>query len=301
MYNHRTGRGLLTQVQGKGPPGNIIIGRSDAAHSLRQMVALAAGSNAPLLITGPAGSGKTVTARAVHAASAKRNGPFIRADCSGLGSDAMMTLFGIGRDGIAPKLQRKSYLQMARGGSILFNEIADLPRDLQAVLQQILSGKPVPGLPIEPHQYGQIRIIASTRQALGHLIGEDQFRQDLYYSLSLLSIPVPPLRHRRTDILTLIEYFLMPQSETKRFTLDREALQLLGTHFWPGNIRELRNLVARACHFYPGAIIGPQQIGALLRMGDPATSHATPARPRHAETDHTWGRMSLPCPDPGCR
>ncbi|NJM49797.1 MAG: sigma 54-interacting transcriptional regulator [Sphingomonadales bacterium] len=259
-------------------PDNIIIGESNAAHSLRQMAALAAGTGAPLLLTGPAGSGKEVAARAVHAASRQRNGPFVRVNCSTLGDDGLMVLFGInpnGQDGRGSQ----SYFEMAAFGTLFLDEIADLPLPLQAMVQQILEEKPVPGLPLEPRHYRRVRIIAATRTGLGSLIGEDQFRQDLYYSLSLLTIAVPPLRQRRGDIAMLIDYFLMPKPAAERFTLETGAMQLLETHFWPGNIRELRNVVARASLFHPGTIIGAQRMGALLKMGEPMKSHQASAEP----------------------
>jgi sigma-54 dependent transcriptional regulator, flagellar regulatory protein len=253
------------------PSENIIIGDSIAAHSLRQMAALAAASDGPVLLTGPSGSGKTVTARAVHAASAQRNRPFVTVNCSTLSSDdAVLSVFGINAAYVYNPLNNGSMFAQAAGGTLYLDEIADLPADAQAILEKLIEGADIPGMQKRRNQKDYVRIIASTSQCLASLIGEDMFRQDLFYSLSLLTIPVPPLRQRRDDIAGLIDYFLMDRPSADHFTLERAAQQILEAHYWPGNIRELRNLVARSCLFYPGGPISASRMAALLNMGQPS-------------------------------
>lgn len=260
-------------------PGNVIIGDSTAAHDLRQMVALAAGSDGPLLLTGPAGCGKKVAARAIYAASPQRNHPLITVNIAALAkTNATEMLFGIGagrRSGAHPP----SLYERAQGGILLFEEIADLSLECQALLQQLLNGAKIPGMPPalkhgSTEHAATVRIIAASSQCLASKIGEVRFRQDLYYQLSRLSIHVPPLRQRREDIPALIDYFLMEHPAAQRFTMNGAALQMLEAYPWPGNIHELRNLVARACLFHPGRLLGARRMTALLHMGQPLRSRA---------------------------
>jgi sigma-54 specific flagellar transcriptional regulator A len=263
------------------PSENIIIGDSSAAHSLRQMAALAAATESPLLLTGPTGSGKTVTARAVHAASAHRNGPFIAVNCSTLTNEnAAFSVFGINAAHTHNPDYDGSMFAQARGGTLFLDAISDLPMDLQAILEKLLEGADMPGMEKRRSPKDYVRIIASSNQCLASLIGQDLFRQDLFYNLSLLTIPVPPLRQRRDDIPAWIDYFLMNTPLADHFTLDRAAIELLDAHYWPGNIRELRNVVARACLFHPGGPIGVRRMGALLNMGQPSRQTSVIAEPK---------------------
>jgi sigma-54 dependent transcriptional regulator, flagellar regulatory protein len=263
------------------PSDNIIIGDSVAAHSLRQMTALAAAADSPLLLTGPSGSGKKVTAHAVHAASARRNRPFITVNCSTLAEEnAALTIFGISEAHSHNLENHESMFAMARGGTLFFDEIADLSLELQAILERLLEGADIPGMGKRRDPQDYVRIVASTSRCLASLIGEDLFRQDLFYSLSLLTIPVPPLRQRRDDIAELIDYFLMDRPAEDHFTLDGAAMQLLEAHYWPGNIRELRNIVARACLFHPGGPIGARRMSALLNMGQPSRQVSASVEPK---------------------
>lgn len=263
-------------------PGDVIVGDGGAAHSLRQMVALAAGSDAPLLLTGPAGSGKKVAARAVHAASPRRDHPIITVNLAALtGTNAAETLFGIGA-GRTGQAKAPSMYERARGGILFFDEIAGLPLECQALLAQLNGGSAIPGMPVTPEKNGReaaqtMRIIAASSQCLASMIGERRFRQDLYYHLSRLSIHVPPLRQRREDIAGLINYFLLEHAPAQRFKMDGAALQTLEAYGWPGNIRELRNLVARACLFHPGQLLGARRMAGLLDMGQTLRSRGTRA------------------------
>lgn len=247
-------------------PDNIIIGDGSAAHCLRQMVALAASSDSAILLTGSTGSGKTVAARAIHAASPRRNNPFVAVNAASLnGEHAIERLFGIAASGT--ECGRETLFRQAEGGTLYFDEIANLPLEIQALLEQWISHRLLPG--ISADAAGGFRIIAASSQCLASMIGAGSFRQDLFYHLSLLSIPIPPLRHRREDIPVLIDYFQMDKPAETRFIPESSALQLLSAYHWPGNIRELRNLVARACLFHPGQPVGTRRMGALLHMGQP--------------------------------
>ncbi len=275
MYMSSQDLKSLAAAEIKTLPDNVIIGDSDGAHAMRQMAALAAGTTSPVLLTGPAGSGKNVAARAVHAASARRNGAFVSVDCSALtDDDASHLLFGITGGSKAAAAKQKALYDTARGGTLFLDEVGDLPLDAQAILEELLEDEngAVPGMAVTAGHRPDARIITASSQCLASQIGDDLFRQDIYYNLSLLTIPVPPLRQRREDISILIDYFQMDKPLAERFTLDRAAMQLLHAHYWPGNVRELRNLVARACLFHPGRPIGARRMGALLNMGQPMRS-----------------------------
>jgi DNA-binding NtrC family response regulator len=259
------------QIECETLPDNVIIGNSEAAKSLRQMVALAAGTDSALYLSGPSGSGKEVAARAVHATSARREYPFVKVYTSNLTPEtAAAILCGTNQNGDDGLIAR------AQGGTLFIDELADLSSDVQAILLRLLECSEV--LPYGAHFAVQanVRILAASTQSLPILIGEGQFRQDLYYQLSSLSIPVPPLRLRKEDIGLLIDYFLLEKPMKRRFTIENEAMKLLQAQYWPGNIRELRNLVSRAFLFHPGQRIGVRRMDALISMGQPNS-----IKPRH--------------------
>jgi sigma-54 specific flagellar transcriptional regulator A len=267
----------------KGPKGaavpansyanDIIIGNSVAAHSLRQMAALAAGSDSPILITGPRGCGKETAARAIHAASARRNGPFIKVNCAAQSSENFLTRdFQASQD---TQSKPDGGLENAHLGTLYLSDIDEMCVDVQFLTWRLLALQPTNRAPEPFGPALDIRVLAATSQSIARKVSEGTFRQDLYYRLSSLTLPVPPLRQRREDIAILIDYFVLEHAPDRRFTTDWAAQQALCVHSWPGNIRELRNLVARTCAFHPGQIVGAHQMRSLLAMGQARKAEST--------------------------
>jgi sigma-54 dependent transcriptional regulator, flagellar regulatory protein len=247
----------------------LIVGNSDATNTLRSMISLAAGSDSPLLLSGPAGSGKELAARAVHKASSRSSSPFITINCSALSSEIPLEQIFGPHASMAGNLHNKDsgLIKQANGGTVYFSEIGDLPQSMQKGLLWLIDDSQHRATGIKNINPYNIRIIAANTQCLGSLVDDGNFRHDLYARLTPLTLNVPPLKHRRDDIESLIEHFLKASNTDQRFRYDRPALQVLKAHIWPGNIAELRKLVARACLLHPGQVIGELRMSALLSMG----------------------------------
>ncbi len=208
---------------------------------------MAAGTDARVLITGEAGVGKKLLARAIHAASARREGPFLALSCTEVAeSDLETDLFGYD-NGAIPGAARaqKGLLQAADGGTIVLEEIADLPLPLQAKLARALAENQVRPAGTDQTEPVKARLMATSRQDLGQLMVQGRFREDLYYRLNVVHIDVPPLSRRREDIPLLVAHFLEQiATETGvRRTYAPEAVEFLATADWPGNVRQLQAVV----------------------------------------------------------
>ncbi len=243
-------------------PFDGLIGESIAAQTLRQMARLAATSYHTLSLTGPQGSGKAFVARIVHSGSSRGDRPFYSVDCTTLHDTDIL----------------QNLVDLAGGGTLFLQRIDHLPPALQLELLRLLEGK----------AQQDFRLITATDQCLSSLISAGQFRSDLYCRMLTLNIPLPPLHRRKEDIIALIQYFLNDLVATDRFTPNSEALRLLMQHSWPGNIRELRSVVARTGLFHPGARVGEKTIAKMLAMGRPV---------RHAGIRH--GRIAQNTAQPG--
>ncbi len=228
---------------------DVIIGDSPAAHSLRQMAALAATSDSPMLITGPYGSEKLCIARAIHSASNRARGPFVRINC------------GAGMNGSNFTDQ---CLESSHNGTLFLEDADEMSVDVQMLIWQLVSNHQPCKLPDQKAPPLNIRVIAASNQCLAAKVKNRHFRSDLHSRLSLMSLPVAPLRQRRVDVEAMINHFLLDHDPAQRFTIDWSARQELRAHSWPGNVRELRQLVARACFFHPGQNIGSRNIKGLL-------------------------------------
>ncbi len=235
---------------------NAIIGDSPSAHALRQMAALAATSDCPMLITGPYGSEKPSVARIIHNASNRSAGPFLRINC------------GVG-------VRADQAIETAHNGVLFLDDADEMSVDVQMLIWQLISNHKPGQLPDTKAPPLNIRVIAASNQCLATKVKEGLFRSDLYDQLSLMTLPIAPLRQRRVDVEALIDHFLLAHEPAKRFTIDWSARQELRAHNWPGNVRELHNFIARACLFHPGQNIGSQRIRSLLAIGQSKYSSGT--------------------------
>ena len=224
-----------------------ITGLAPATEELRRLVAQVAPSDATVLIRGESGTGKEVAARAVHAASSRATGPFVAVNCAAIAETLLESeLFGYRQGAFTgADRDREGLFEAARGGTLLLDEIGEAGPAVQAKLLRVLEERKINrvGDPVE--RQVDVRVLASTNRPLEQAIAAGAFREDLYYRLLVFPLDVPPLRERLDDIPLLAAHFLarLGRRET---ALPAAALSRLRSHAWPGNIRELRNLVERA-------------------------------------------------------
>ncbi len=247
-----------------------MVGDSDAMSQLREQIDKVAGTNSSVLILGESGTGKELIARALHSASQRRVRPLITLNCASVPNPMIEAeLFGaVGDNGV----ENQGLVQAADGGTLFLDEIADLPMEAQARLLQVLESGQVRPVGSTSWRSVDVRVIAATHRALDTLTQNDQFRQDLYYRLSVISLVAPALRERGNDIIELANTFLSKTSER----LDRaglhfsqEAKSTMLAYRWPGNVRELSNAVERAVLLSRGEEIGVAELAIELPQSPP--------------------------------
>jgi two-component system, NtrC family, nitrogen regulation response regulator NtrX len=250
-----------------------IAGRSIVINQLRQAVERAAPTNARILITGAPGSGKELTARTVHSLSTRANGPFVVLSAATITPDTMEAeLFGTeGGEGGA---RRVGALEEAHGGTLYIDEIADMPRETQNRILRVLVDQNFQRIGGTTRVHVDVRIVSSSSRDLPAAIAAGQFREDLFHRLGVIPIRVPSLAERREDVPELIEFFMEQISSTTGLPKRRiaeDAMAVLQSHDWPGNVRQLRNNVERLMILTSGdadaeitADMLPSEIGALV-------------------------------------
>lgn len=231
-----------------------IIGNSPPMLRVKEAIRMAAQVEAATLITGETGTGKELVARAIHDSRPGQNGVFVKVDCGTLSSNLMESeLFGYDKGAFTDaRSDKKGLVEVANGGTLFLDEIGNLPIDLQPKLLRLIEESTFRRVGGLKDIQVKIRIIAATNADIEEQIDRGSFREDLYYRLNVLPIPLPPLRDRGEDILLLADFFLHElQKELKKniqgFTA--EARTKILHHTWPGNIRELRNLIEREVIF----------------------------------------------------
>jgi len=264
----------VKQLKQLAPLPPTLIGRSAAIGQLRQVIDKVAPTNSRILIVGPSGAGKELAARAIHQASSRANGPFIVVNAAAITPERMETeLFGI--DHSNGSEQRKAgALEEAHGGTLFFDDVADLPRETQNKILRVLVDQTFQRVGGNSKVAVDVRIISSTSHNLEALIGEGKFREDLYHRLSVVPIRVPPLAERREDVPELVEYFMEQISQSTglpKRRIGEDAMAVLQSHDWPGNVRQLRNNVERLMILAggePEAVINasmlPQDVGSMV-------------------------------------
>jgi two-component system nitrogen regulation response regulator NtrX len=263
----------VTELRAKAGVVNRIVGKSTSVNQLRQVIERVAPTNSRLMITGSPGVGKELAARTIHDASVRASGPFIVINSATITPDAMETeLFGIeGKDGRSRKV---GALEEAHGGTLYLDEIADMPKETQGRILRVLVEQNFQRVGGTARVHVDVRIISSSARDLTGLIEEGSFREDLFHRLSVVPIRVPSLAERREDIPELIEFFMDHVSATSglpRRQIAEDAMAILQSHDWPGNIRQLRNNVERLLILAAGepdveitAALLPAEIGALV-------------------------------------
>jgi two-component system response regulator AtoC len=268
-------------------PADVFFGTSPAMKSLRNTVPLVGWSEAPVLIQGETGVGKEVLARHLHSLSHRASKPFLKLNCAALPSELVESeLFGYERGAFTGAFQRKpGMFEFADGGTLLLDEIGDMDFKLQAKLLQVLQDHEFQRLGGKETVRVDVRVIAATHNDLERSIVAGKFRQDLYYRLNVVTLHVPPLRELRDDILPLTE-FLMKKHVNDGASMPEITMQLrqaLLLHDWPGNIRELENVVRKFMVLRNPEIIARDLTTRATRKtflgGAPDSPAPTPAAP----------------------
>lgn len=237
-----------------------LIGESPVVSGLRNQIQRLAQVNSRVLITGPSGAGKEVIARGIHAASPRADRPFVAINCAGIRPDTMeTTLFG---EQIADGIVAPGLLQNADGGAILLDEVADMPLETQAKMLRVIQEQMFTPVGANHRVSVDIRVMASTSRDLQAMAGAGGFREDLYFRLNVVPIEAPPLADRAEDVPVLIEHFIdrAVAAGQPRRKLAEGAVAALQAHDWPGNVRQLRNVVEWLLIMAPGGV--DDEIGA---------------------------------------
>ncbi|MFM1895065.1 MAG: hypothetical protein RLZZ385_139 [Pseudomonadota bacterium] len=228
-----------------------IIGESASINQLKEQIGKLARSQAPVYISGESGSGKELAARAIHEQSARRQGPFIAVNCGAIPEELMESeLFGHLKGAFTGADQDKIGLfQAAHGGTLFLDEVADLPLHTQVKLLRVIQEKALRPVGSQSEVPVDVRILSATHRNLATEVENGRFRQDLYYRINVIELPVPPLRERREDIPLLVTFILdkiSRENQQPLCSLSEDAMQSLSRYSFPGNVRELENVLQRA-------------------------------------------------------
>ncbi len=248
-----------------GDDGDGPVGRAPAFLRSMELIQRAAPSDTTVLLLGESGTGKEVAARALHQASRRAGGPFVAVDCSGLTESLFESeLFGHEKGAFTGAHARKiGLVEAAQGGTLFLDEIGDVPLNLQVKLLRLLETRVYRRVgSVEPRQ-ADFRLVCATHRDLRQMVEVGTFRRDLYYRISPFPVTLPPLRERREDIPALATYLLAQVAPGRRLRLSEAALEHLMGHDFPGNVRELRNLLERAALLCDGELLLPEHFDLI--------------------------------------
>ena len=263
----------VSDLKARGGGGNTMVGRSTAVNQLRQVIERVAPANSRIMITGYSGAGKELTARMIHEASARASGPFTVINAAAITPESMeRELFGV--EAVNGEGRAVGKLEEAHGGTLYIDEIADMPKETQGKILRVLVDQNFTRVGGTQRVAVDVRIISSSARDLAAAISEGTFREDLFHRLSVVPIRVPSLSERRDDIPELIGFFMDQMTASAglpRRRIADDAMAILQSHDWPGNIRQLRNNVERLMILASGdaeaeltADMLPSEVGALV-------------------------------------
>jgi two-component system nitrogen regulation response regulator GlnG len=261
-------RELRREVNRQWTPGDRLVGRSPELLETFKTIGRVAGSDVSVLITGESGTGKELVARAIHAASPRAEAPFAAVNAAAIPRDLLESeLFGHERGAFTGAVATRTGLfRDASGGTVLLDEIGDMPIELQAKLLRVLQSGEVTPVGGRTATHVDLRILAATHRDLDAAVREGRFREDLLYRLRVVPIQIPPLRERREDIPLLAEHFTAHYAEElssgPRYLADA-TLERLTAYDWPGNVRELENSIKRALVLSSGDVLAPEDFAFL--------------------------------------
>ena len=251
---------LRKQLESAGPLPDII-GNSRTMNELAVVIRKVAQTDASVLILGESGTGKELIARAIHSLSPRKDKPFIAQFCGSIPDTLLESeLFGYKKGAFTGAYaDKKGLFEVAHDGSFLLDEIADISMALQAKLLRVLENRQIIRLGDTSFREVDVRIIAATNKDLSTLVKEKKFREDLFYRLNVFPVQVPALRERREDIAVLVKHFTKKNSD-KNISIDKDTIKILENYDWPGNVRQLENVIKRALILCDDEKILPQHV-----------------------------------------
>jgi two-component system response regulator PilR (NtrC family) len=259
---------LEPRAEAAAPDGRRLIGASPAFLQLRAQAEKLARNQAPVFIHGESGTGKEVIARLIHSLGARAGGPFVPVNCGAISPELMESEFFGHRKGsfTGAASDKEGLFQAASGGTLFLDEIGELPLSMQVKLLRALQERAVRPVGAHAEEAVDVRILSASHQDLSRLVAEGRFRQDLFFRINVITLRIPPLRERYEDIPALAGHILARLAEreaTAPRRLSPAALAALQRHSFPGNVRELENLLERACALCDGDEIGVGDIDLL--------------------------------------
>jgi formate hydrogenlyase transcriptional activator len=262
-----------------------MVGSSAALRGVLDQIRTVAPTDSTVLIEGETGTGKELIAHAIHTLSSRRGRPFVKLNCAAIPLGLLESeLFGHEKGAFTGAVSQKiGRFEAANGGTLFLDEIGDIPLELQAKLLRVLQEQEFERLGSTHTHRVNVRVVAATNQDLAGLVAEKQFRMDLYYRLNVFPVAVPPLRHRLEDIPMLVAHFARRYAErmTKQIeTIPSESMEALVRYPWPGNIRELQNLIERAVILTQGNVLRLPALPSIVAVPN------EPVTLEEAERDH---------------
>ncbi|MDH5500746.1 MAG: sigma-54 dependent transcriptional regulator [Gammaproteobacteria bacterium] len=254
------------RVEARESHGPKLLGESEQMHDLREMVHRVARSQAPVHITGESGTGKELVARLIHDSGPRAEGPFVPVNCGAIPAELMESeFFGHRKGSFTGAINDKAgLLQCAEDGTLFLDEIADLPLPMQVKLLRVIQEKKVRPVGASREENVDVRILSATHQNLSDMVASNEFREDLYYRINVIELHVPALRERGDDILLLADHIL--HRLNSKVSLGEDARSALLAYSFPGNVRELENMLERAVTLCMGGVITAND----LNMRDPS-------------------------------
>lgn len=257
---------------------HLLLGESVVMRDIRAKITKLARSQAPVYISGESGSGKELVARLIHQQSSRGDHAFIAINCGAIPHELMESeFFGHKKGSFTGALtDKKGLFQAAEGGTLFLDEVADLPLSLQVKLLRAIQEKKIRPVGENQEIPVNIRLLSATHRNLEELVGEGRFRQDLYYRINVIDLRIPPLREREDDIILLTRHILARLAETNNIPqpqITPTALNALKRYRFPGNVRELENILERALALYDGTCINEDDLNLPL-VTVPANGHA---------------------------
>jgi len=274
----RSQRAKSPQVDLKKPPFEAIIGNSPALNLVFNAASIVAQTDATVLITGETGTGKERIARAIHLMSPRKENAFIKLNCAAIPTGLLESeLFGHEKGAFTGAVSQKvGRLELADRGTLLLDEVGDIPLELQPKLLRVLQDQEFERLGGTKTIKVNVRVLAATNKDLGQAVEEKKFRSDLYYRLHVFPLPLPALRERREDIPLLVQHFVRKYATRLNKRIDiipDEAVECMMNYGWPGNVRELENFIERSVILSDGNRLGPP-LGELRNAASPSRSES---------------------------